>query len=157
MSDLCIRTSAPASLFHFHPPYPLFIPFKQLPRPKSRTSQICNLLYKNHMGWLDFFFYFFPLNPDFYHVSNACLLKYVPVNFWTRGTKSWPGCPWTVCCGMQCRGTRGIQWSLYQQQDVIYWCFSKGCSGSIKVFIQHSGSAVSSERVPAFLSIINVL
>lgn len=81
------------------PPYstsilltPFLFPLKQLSRPKSRTSQICNLLYKNHMGRFDFYF-FLSLNPDFYHVSNACLLKYVPVNFWTRGTQSWPGCP----------------------------------------------------------------
>lgn len=154
MSDLCIRPFAPTSLFHIHPPFPFLFPLNNFPdrRAELPKSVICC----TRTTWVGLIF-FFSLNPDFYHVSNACLLKYVPMNFWTRGTKSWPGCPWTVCCGMQCRGTRGIQWSLYQEQDVIYWCFSKGCSGSIKFFIQHSGSAVSSERVPAFLSIINVL
>lgn len=157
MSDLCIRTSVPASLFH--PPYPLFIPLKQLSRPKSRTSQICNLLYKNHMGWLfsgfGCFFFFF-LKSRFFSCFKCLFAQVCSYEFLDTGNKK------LARLSMNSVLWNAVSW--HSRNSVIsvprarccLLVLSKSCSGSIKFLIQCSGSAVSSEHVPAFLSIINV-
>lgn len=119
--------------------YPLFIPLKQLSKPKSRTSQICNFCCtrttRGRFGLVIFFFFFFFLKSRFFSCFKCLFAQVCSYEFLETGNKK------LARLSMNSVLWNAVSW--HSRNSVISvprarWCLlllSKGCSGSIKFLI----------------------
>lgn len=153
-----------ASGLLFLPPYsilltPFLFPLNNF--PDRRAELLKSVICCTRTTWVGFFrvlvvCFFFFLKSRFFSCFKCLFAQVCSYEFLDTGNKK------LARLSMNSVLWNAVSW--HSRNSVIsvprarccLLVLSKSCSGSIKFLIQCSGSAVSSEHVPAFLSIINV-